>query len=136
MLCLALIWLMLFVPLKQSVAERDRALKTAFASREEAADLAAMVLATEEPSTLPDDISLLALLDRRARDSGLGPHLVRQEPVDDQSVRIYLQRAPFANLLTWLSGLAEEFSISVSDAAIEQGAESGTVDARITLTGA
>jgi general secretion pathway protein M len=78
--------------------------------------------------------SLVVLVDRTGRQSGLGSTIRDQSPSGNNGLRLRLEGAPFDTMITWLAGLQLRFGISVSDATIDAGAAPGLVNASITLT--
>jgi general secretion pathway protein M len=80
--------------------------------------------------------SLLALADGSARAQGLGSALQRVEPDGANGVRVWLEQAPFDDVLRWLDKLSSERGVRVSSFATERRAEQpGRVDVRIVLEG-
>lgn len=77
--------------------------------------------------------SLLTVVDRSARQGGLGGALQRVEPDGDTAVRVWLNQAPFNDLLAWLEGLGRKQGVTVSRIAIEHGDKDGLVNVRATL---
>ncbi|BAU56615.1 general secretion pathway protein M [Halorhodospira halochloris] len=84
-----------------------------------------------EPVT--DGRSLLGLVDRSARHSGLNDQVSRVQPDGESSVRVWLDRAPFNDLVKWLDNLEGAGGVVVSDLTVERTGEEGLVDARLTL---
>ena len=84
--------------------------------------------AIEKPA---DSRALMGLVTRTARDSGLV--LQRFEPGGDNSVRIWMDNVPFADVASWLETLNVENGVVIDQAALEQTAEAGRVTARLTL---
>jgi general secretion pathway protein M len=87
--------------------------------------------AAQQPIT--DGRSLLGLVDRSARQAGLDEQVSRVQPDGDSSVRVWLERAPFNDLVRWLDELERPGGVRVSDLTVERTDESGLVDARLTL---
>ncbi len=78
--------------------------------------------------------SLVVLVDRTGRQSGLGSAIRDQSPSGNNGLRLRLEGAPFDAMITWLAGLQMRFGISISDATIDAGSAPGLVNASITLT--
>ncbi len=76
--------------------------------------------------------SLLSLVDRSAKQQGLGDAMKRVEP-DGGEVRVWFEEAAFDRLVGWLQKLAREHGVKVVSATIERGEASGLVDARLRL---
>jgi type II secretory pathway component PulM len=79
----------------------------------------------------PLNESLVVLVDRTARQSGLQRAVVGSQPDGDVSVR--LEQTPFDGLLTWLSQLRQSYGVRVDSAVVETGASAGTVNANLVL---
>jgi general secretion pathway protein M len=76
--------------------------------------------------------SLLSVADSTARAGGLGPALKRVEPEGSDSVRVWLDGAPFDVLVKWL-GTLSTLGVSTESATLERGEATGRVNARLTL---
>jgi general secretion pathway protein M len=80
-----------------------------------------------------DGRSLLARIDEGARQAGLGPVLLRVEPLAAGRVRAHFQAAPFDQLMDWLQPLARDHGVRVEELSLQRAAGVGLVDARLTL---
>jgi len=77
--------------------------------------------------------SLLAVTDSTARANGLAAELKRVEPEGKDSVRVWLEGAPFDVLVEWLGTLSTAHGIQVDSATLERNNSPGRVNARLTL---
>ena len=77
--------------------------------------------------------SLVVLIDRSARESGLGSALTSTQPSGDKSLRLRLDKASFDLLVGWLARLADPHGVAVESAEIEGGSEPGMVNAGLVL---
>jgi type II secretory pathway component PulM len=77
--------------------------------------------------------SLLVLVDRAARESGLGTSLTSSEPSGAGGLRVRLEKAPFDILVGWLARLADQNGVQVEAASIDKAGEAGLVNAAIVL---
>lgn len=77
--------------------------------------------------------SVLAIVDSSAKSGGLGNAVKRMQPEGDNTVRVWLEKAPFNTMLTWLQRLEQQHAISAADLSISQENEPGFVKARLTL---
>lgn len=77
--------------------------------------------------------SLLVVVDRSARESGLGSALAGSEPAGADSLSVRLDKAPFDTLVAWLVRLSQQNGIRVDSATIESGGGPGLVNAAIVL---
>ncbi|HEY0766718.1 MAG TPA: type II secretion system protein GspM [Steroidobacteraceae bacterium] len=120
------------IPLDRSVAHaHDRLAK-------KRADLtwmqgAAPELAASAPPPAATGESLLVIIDRSARESGLAGALAGSEPAGPGSLSVRLSKAPFDAMVAWLARLAQQNGVSVDSATIEKSDAVGLVNAAIVL---
>lgn len=76
--------------------------------------------------------SLVVVVDRTTRDSGLAMHLRGVEPAGINSVRVRLEGAPFDPVVTWVLRLQREYGAQIQAASFER-AGTGTVNASVTV---
>jgi general secretion pathway protein M len=120
------------LPLDQGVARAQ----TRLAKKK--ADLAWMQGAAPEIATLAaapatNGESLLVIVDRSARESGLAGSLSGSDPGSAGSLSIRLEKAPFDTLAAWLGRLAQQNGVMVDSAIIEKTDSPGLVNAAIVL---
>ncbi|HVW69989.1 MAG TPA: type II secretion system protein GspM, partial [Steroidobacteraceae bacterium] len=77
--------------------------------------------------------SLLVIIDRSARESGLAEAMAGSEPSGPGGLSIRLQKAPFDTLIAWLARLSQQNGIRVENASIEAAGTPGLVNAAITV---
>jgi general secretion pathway protein M len=77
--------------------------------------------------------SLVVLVDRTARDSGLAKSLAGSQPSGDGGLNVRLDQTPFDTLVAWLSQLRERYGVRVDAATIDAGKDSGNVTATLVL---
>ena len=77
--------------------------------------------------------SLLALADVTARSAGLSGALKRVEPTGGNSVRVSLEVASFDMLVDWLSQIARDYGVRVTDLSVDKVEGLGLANARVTL---
>ena len=92
-------------------------------------------LAASTPPPAVSGESLLVIIDRSARETGLAGTL-SSEPAGPGSLSVRLQKAPFDTLIAWLGRLAQQNGVSVESASIERADAPGLVNAAIVLNGA
>lgn len=80
--------------------------------------------------------SLLSVADSTARAGGLGVALKRVEPEGGNSVRVWLDGAPFDVLVKWLVTLSTQHGVDANSATLERSETAGQVNARLTLEAA
>ena len=90
-------------------------------------------LAASAPAPGATGESLLVIIDRSARESGLGGALAGSEPGGPGSLSVRLAKAPFDTVVGWLGRLAQQNGLSVESATIEKTDTPGLVNAAIVL---
>src|SRR5579863_2300978 len=120
------------VPLDHSVAGAQARLA------KKRADLTWMQGVAPELATAPAPPSdrgesLLVIIDRSARESGLAGSLTGSEPGLGGSLSVRLQKAPFDTLVAWLARLAQQNGVVVDSATIDGAGAPGLVNAAVVL---
>jgi general secretion pathway protein M len=120
------------VPLDHSVTSTQQRLA------KKRADLAWMQGVAPELATAPappsdNSESLLVIIDRSARESGLAGSLTGSEPGIGGSLSVRLQKAPFDILVAWLARLAQQNGVVVDSATIDGAGAPGLVNAAVVL---
>lgn len=77
--------------------------------------------------------TLVVLVDRTARESGLSTALTGQTPAGQSAIRVRLESAAFDAMLQWLGTLQQAHAVSVESATIDRTAKPGLVDASLVL---
>jgi general secretion pathway protein M len=77
--------------------------------------------------------SLLVIIDRSARESGLAGALAGSEPGAAGSLSIRLEKANFEKLVIWLARLSQQNGVLVDSATIDKAGAPGIVNAAIVL---
>jgi general secretion pathway protein M len=77
--------------------------------------------------------SLLVIVDRSARESGLGSAIAGSEPGAPGTLSIRLSKAPFDTVVAWLARLAQQNGIHVDSATIDSAGGPGLVNAALVL---
>jgi general secretion pathway protein M len=76
--------------------------------------------------------SLVVLVDRTAREAGLGTSLRDQSPDGNDGLRLQIEGASFDTLVTWLANLQQQYGVSIESATIG-AASPGLVNATLSL---
>lgn len=100
------------------------------------ADLAWMQAVAPRLQAMPagrTDEPLPLLVDRTARDSGLGGSLSGVEPAAAGGLRVRFEAAPFDVIVVWLARVQQERGLVVESASIDSGESAGLVNANIVL---
>jgi len=90
-------------------------------------------IAASAPPPAANGESLLVIVDRSARESGLAKALAGSEPGGPGSLSVRLEKAPFDQLITWLAHLSQQNGVIVDSATIEKTGAPGLVNAAIVL---
>ena len=122
----------MLIPLDRSVTHAQQRLA------KKRADLSWMQSVAPQIALLPpaaaaNGESLLVIVDRSARESGLASALSGSEPGGPGSLSVRLEKAPFDALVGWLARLAQQNGVSVDSAVIERTGAPGLVNANIVL---
>jgi general secretion pathway protein M len=77
--------------------------------------------------------SLVVLVDRTTRESGLARSLVASQPSGDGGLSVRFDKLPFDSLVGWLSQLHQQYGVRVDSATVDLANEVGTVTATLVL---
>ena len=102
------------------------------------ADLAWMQAVAPRLQAMPagrSDEPLPLLVDRTARDAGLGGALSGVEPAAGGGLRVRFQDATFDTLVLWLARVQQERGLVVESASVDGTENAGLVNANIVLRG-
>jgi general secretion pathway protein M len=77
--------------------------------------------------------SLVVLVDRTAREAGLGNSMRDQSPDRNDALRLRLEAVQFDALIAWLASLQSQYGVSIEAAAVD-GTAPGIVNASLTLS--
>lgn len=77
--------------------------------------------------------SLLSLVDETTRQRGLKEAVKRIQPEGESTVRIWLEQAPFDDVVRWLDELNQRYGIQLSNGNLDREEKVGTIKARLTL---
>jgi len=93
----------------------------------------APVLAAQGPAHSNNGESLIVIVDRSARESGLGKSLAGTDPSGAGGIQVRLEKAPFDAIIGWLSRLSQQNGLGVDGATIDGAGAPGLVNAAIVL---
>lgn len=79
--------------------------------------------------------SLLSLVDQAAKQDHLGTALKRIEPEGATKVRVWIEQAPFDDVVLWMGNLKNAYGAQVTNVSIDRQGASALVNARITVEG-
>jgi general secretion pathway protein M len=132
LLTLLLLIFGVLVPLDRSVAHAQQRLAKKHADLAWMQSVAPEIAAAGPPPASTGE-SLLVVVDRSARESGLASSLAGSEPGASGSLSVRLEKAPFDALIAWLARLAQQNGVAVDSATIEKAGGPGLVNAAIVL---
>lgn len=135
LVALVIFWAIVLAPLSSKVrqlSERVESKKSTLAWMSAAAAEIASAGAVAASAGNPDQ-SLVVVIDRTARQSGLGQTITRNQPVGDDGIRVRMEGAGFDTVTQWLGQLQTAHGLSLEAATFERGPVNGTVTASITL---
>jgi type II secretory pathway component PulM len=89
--------------------------------------------ANQPIGSAPADESLVVLIDRTARECGLGTSLTGQTPNGEFGIRVRLEAAAFDVLVKCLGNLQQVNSISIESATFDRTGKLGLVNASLML---
>jgi general secretion pathway protein M len=89
--------------------------------------------ANQPMSAAPTGESLVVLVDRTARECGLGTSLTGQTPNGETGIRVRLESAAFDVLMKCLGNLQQVHAISIESASFDRASRSGLVNANLVL---
>ncbi len=96
----------------------------------------APALAAAPQAAPANDQSLIVLIDRTARDAGLGQALTGSQPSGNGALRTQFEKADFNRLVDWISMLGQQYGVQAESATFEAGGTPGVVDAVVVLRNA
>ncbi len=77
--------------------------------------------------------SLVVVVDRSARQAGLGAALTTNQPIGDDGIRVRLENASFDALARWLGVLSTGSGLAIESASFDRTPDPGRVNASVTL---
>ena len=120
------------LPLDRSVAQAHQRLAKKRNDLAWMQGVAPELAAAPQPPSAAGE-SLLVIVDRSARESGLAGSLAGSEPAGPGALSLRLQKAPFDLLVAWLARLAQQNGIRVDSATIDSAGTPGLVNAAVVL---
>ena len=133
---IALLYIALIMPLQTMTNRREARVERKSADlawMRQAAPSVAAAAATGGATDAPTGESLVVLVDRTAREAGLGGALRDQSPDGEAGLRLRLEAAAFDTLIEWLGQLQERHGVSIEAANIDATGNPGLVNASVTL---
>ena len=139
-LSLTLVYFGMWDPFQSNLKQMEQAVEknqSLLVWMQRSADEVRQLSRSSGSSTRPvkDGRSLLALVDQTAKRGRLGSALKRVEPEGENAVRVWLEKASFDDMMSWLIDIEKKNAVVVSTITIDKQDEPGRVNARITLQG-
>jgi type II secretory pathway component PulM len=85
------------------------------------------------PAAAPPGESLVVLIDRSARESGLAQALTGSQPAANGAMTVRMENADFNLLIGWMSRLVAQHDLRVEAATITGNGNAGVVNASVQL---
>jgi len=125
--------LTLLLPLQRSVAQARRQVAAKQVDLQWMRSMGpALAAAGPGPAAAPSGESLVVLIDRSARESGLAQAVTGSQPAGG-ATRVQLENADFNLLVGWLSRLVSQHGVHVETATVTGSAAPGIVNASVVL---
>lgn len=85
------------------------------------------------PAAMQNGESLVVLVDRTARESGLASALTGQTPTGTGAIRVRFEDATFDTLVLWMGNLVQRYGVTIDQATIDRAGKPGLVTATFVL---
>jgi len=133
--CIALLLVFgVILPLDRSVAHAQARVAAKQADLAWMRGVAPELAAAGPPVNAPtSQQSMLVVVDRAAREAGLGTALTSSEPSGAGGLQVRLEKAPFDAIVAWLARLSEQDGIRVDSATMDNAGQPGVVNAGVVL---
>jgi len=132
-IALVLLIVAILLPLQRSVSGGAQRIEQKRSDLAWLQSVAPQLVALRTVTPAPLRESLVVLVDRTARDAGLGKTLVGSQPGGNGTLTVRFEQAPFDQLVSWLSDLAERYGVHAQSADIDAAKDVGTVNATLEL---
>lgn len=133
LLAIALLYLALVLPFTASTRKLSSRVEQKTADLTWMRQAAPQAMAAAGAATRNTGESLVVVVDRTAREAGLGGALRDQSPSGDGGVRLRIEGAAFDTLVTWLATLQQQHGVAIDFAMIDSVGP-GLVNATFGLT--
>ena len=129
----ALFYLLVWSPIESGLAKARVRLASAQAQLARVQEQSAQVASVRAAPRVTQPANLAAALGQAAERQGLREQLKRVDAEGANAVRVQIEGAPFAALMSWLVELQQQFGLRAESATFERGANPGTVNGRLLL---
>jgi len=131
--CIALVLLAAWLPVERRVASLEKQVQGKQADLAWLQSVAPQLDALRNSSATSGSESLVVIVDRVARETGIARSLSGSQPGDDGTLHVRLEQVPFDALVTWTGELVQRHGVRVVAANIDGGVGAGTVGASFVL---
>lgn len=131
--CALLLLLAIWLPVERHVATLEHRVETKQADLAWLQSVAPQLATLRESPAATSSESLVVLVDRVARETGIARSLRGSQPVEDGTLSVRLEQVPFDALVNWAGELVQHHGVRVVSANIDGGAGAGTVGATFVL---
>ena len=131
--CVMLLLLAACLPVERRVAGLERRVHSKQADLAWLQSAAPQLTALRSSSAASSGESLVVVVDRVARKTGIARALTGSQPGDDGTLNVRLEQVPFDALVTWTGELVQRHGVRVISANIDGGVGVGTVGATVVL---
>jgi len=129
---IALVYLVLVLPFQTATRRAQQRVENKQSDLAWMREVAPRVSSAASGSASSDE-SLVVLVDRTAREAGLGNSLRDQSPDQNKALRLRLEGVQFDAMIAWLASLQSQHGVRIDAAAID-GSGPGIVNASLTLS--
>ena len=131
--CIALLLLAALMPVEHRVASLAQRVQTKQADLLWLRSVAPQLGALRSATAGSNSGSLVVLVDRVARETGIARSLTASQPGDDGTLSVRLEQVAFDSLVNWAGELVQHHGVRVVSANIDGGASAGSVSASFVL---
>jgi general secretion pathway protein M len=134
MLGIAIVYFAVVLPVTSAARHREARIAQKTSDLAWMRQVAPQVMAAAAAgSGAASDESLVVLVDRTARESGIGSSIRDQTPSGQNGLQLRIEGAPFDLLMAWLANLQQQHGVRVDGAIIGASSAPGLVNANLTL---
>ena len=134
LLCVAIIYFAIVLPVTSAAKQRTARVEQKTADLAWMRQVAPQVMAAAAAGGgTANSESLVVLVDRTAREAGIGSAIRDQSPAGDTGLQLRLEGASFDVLVAWLASLQQQYGVRVDAAMIGSANAPGLVNASLTL---
>ncbi|WP_154222180.1 type II secretion system protein GspM [Marinicella rhabdoformis] len=133
-LILALFLAFVYLPVNRSLASKHMRLQSLNQQLVQMEQSLATKQGVQTQGSVPNDVTFSAWLDQQMVRLSLQTLVTRAEPVDENTMTLWLQNAPFDKVVDWLTNIESAFGVSVIQVdVVAKDKANGLCDIRMTL---